>query len=157
MLTIDIAPQAGVSETGTQTLTAQDFDLRPVERTARADPQTVMVVLRSPVPDGRVATLRLRLSDEPGLDDPNFTLALRSATPFKLTDTVCGDSFDHTTLDGVTRCMPDSGYAAQPRRVVLQFSENPEPLDIVRARDVLRITPPLDDLEVAAAATATFC
>ncbi len=151
LLTIDITPQAGVAEAGKQTLTAQDFDLRPVERAARSDPQTVMVVLRRPVPDGRVATLHLRLSDEPGLDDPTFTLALRSATPFKLTDTTCGDSFNRADLDGVTRCTPDPGLAARPRRVVLQFSDRPEDLDIVRARDILRITPPLDDLEVASA------
>jgi hypothetical protein len=130
-------------------LTAQDFDLRPVERTARSALQTVMVVLRHPVPDGRVATLHLRLSDEPGLDDPNFSLALRSATPFKLTDTTCGDSFNRADVDGVLRCTPDSRFAAQPRRVVLQFSDRPEDLDIVRARDILRITPPLDDLDVA--------
>lgn len=149
LLTIDIIPQAGVAETGAQTLTAQDFDLRQVERAARSDKQTVIVVLRRPVPDGRVATLHLRLSDEPGLDDPNFTLALRSATPFKLTDTTCGDSFNRADLDGVTRCTPDPGLAARPRRVALQFSDRPEDLDIVRARDILRITPPLDDLEVA--------
>jgi uncharacterized protein YfaS (alpha-2-macroglobulin family) len=151
LLTIEITPQTGVAEAGTQMLTEQDFDLRPVERTARNDPQTVMVVLRRPVPDGRVATLHLRLSDEPGLDDPNFTLALRSATPFKLTDTTCGDSFNRADLDGVTRCTPDPGLTAHPRRVVLQFSDRPEDLDIVHARDILRITPPLDDLEVAAA------
>lgn len=109
LLTIDIIPQAGVAETGAQTLTAQDFDLRQVERAARSDKQTVIVVLRRPVPDGRVATLHLRLSDEPGLDDPNFTLALRSATPFKLTDTTCGDSFNRADLDGVTRLRPIPG------------------------------------------------
>jgi uncharacterized protein YfaS (alpha-2-macroglobulin family) len=152
LLTIDITPQAGAAETGAQTLTAQDFDLRAQERTGRGDKQTVMVVLRRPVPDGRVATLRLRLSDEPGLDDPNFSLVLRSATPFKLTDTTCGDSFNRSDIDGVTRCTPDPGLAARPRQLVLQFSDDPEELDIVRARDILRITPPLDDLSVSAGA-----
>lgn len=149
LLTIDIAPQAGVAKTGAQTLTAQDFDLRPVERAGRNDKQTVMVVLRRPVPDGRVATLHLRLSDEPGLDDPNFSLALRSATPFALTYTGCGESYGSQHLDGVARCSPYPWMASQPRRVVLHFSEHPEDIDIVRARDILRITPPLDDLDVA--------
>ena len=84
-----------------------------------------MVVLRRPVPDGRVATLHLRLSDEPGLDDPNFSLALRSATPFKLTDHYCGESFSHSDIDGVTHCTPDALVRSRPRQAVLQFSENP--------------------------------
>ncbi len=149
LLTIDLTPQAGVGDIGVQTLTAQDFELRPVERSGRADQQTVMVVLRRPVPDGRVATLHLRLSDEPGLDDPNFSLTLRSATPFKLTATECGESFVSTYIDGGTRCVPLAGFMPQPRRAVLRFSEHVEDLDIVRARNILRITPPLDDLSVS--------
>lgn len=148
LLTIDLTPQAGVTGTGTQILTSQDFDLRPVERTARNDSQTVMVVLRSPVPDGWVATLRLRLSDETGLDDPTFSLALRSATPFRLTNTGCSSSFNREDLDGVIQCAPDAGLSSRPRGVILRFSDQPENLDIVQARDVLRITPALDDLGV---------
>lgn len=148
LLTIDLAPQPGITGVGTQTLTAQDFDLRPVERTARSDKQTYLVVLRSPVPDGRIATLRLRLSDEPGLDDPTFALPLHSATPFGVTDAYCGSGYDHTLTDGVTTCAPSYGDAPRARRAVLQFSAMPAPLDIVHARDALRFTPPVDDLDV---------
>ena len=148
LLTITLAPQPGVADTGTQTLTAQDFDVRPVERTARSDKQTYLVVLRTPVPDGRIATLRLLLSDEPGLDDPIFSLPLHSAAPFKVTDAYCGNSFDHSVVDGVTRCDPSSGETPKKRSLVLQFSAMPDALDIVHARDALRFTPPLDDLDV---------
>ena len=151
LLTVEIRPQAGVREGGAETLGAGDFDLRPVERAAPGDAQTILVVLHQPIPDGRTATLRLRLSDEPGLDDPIFELALRSATPFRLTDTLCGDNFTHSLKDGVTVCDPYAGDASKPRRLMLQFSATPETMDIVRARDVLRITPPLDDLTVKAA------
>ncbi len=149
LLTIEVKPQPGAASGATETLGSQDFDLRPVERTARSDAQTILVVLHHPVADGRVATLRLRLSDEPGLDDPIFEVALRSAAPFRMTDTYCGESYDHSTKDGVTICDPSSGEAAKPRRLVLQFSAPVQPLDIVQARDVLRFTPPLDDLAVS--------
>ena len=95
LLTIELRPQpnAGQPNAGQpdgvplpQVLTAQDFDIRPVERSARADRQTYLIVLHQPIPDGQVATMRLRLSDEPGLDDPTFQLRLRSAAPFILTD-----------------------------------------------------------------------
>jgi uncharacterized protein YfaS (alpha-2-macroglobulin family) len=150
LLTIELRPQAGASGQAAQTLTSQDFDLRPVERAGRADQQTILVVLHHPLPDGQVATLRLRLSDEPGLDDPTFDLKLRSATPFKLRDTYCGDSFNHSDVDGVVRCEPGS-EPARARGMVLQFSAMPETLDIVKARDVLRFTPPLEDLTVSSA------
>ncbi len=148
LLTIDTRPQAGVREGGTETLAAADFDLRAVERKAPGDPQTVLVVLHRPIADGRIATLHLRLSDDPAMDDPVFELALSSATPFQLTDNYCGESYDHSVKDGVTVCDPSADTAAKPRQLVLQFSAAPEAMDIVRARDVLRITPTLDDLTV---------
>ena len=152
LLTIELRPQPGAAGGEAaplaQVLTAQDFDIRPVERSARTAPQTYLIVLHQPVPDGRIATLRLRLSDQPGLDDPTFRLSLRSAAPFVLTDQYCGDGYNHALQDGVTVCSPDQDSAPGPRRITLQFSETPETLDIVRARDALRITPALDDLAV---------
>ena len=145
LITIEIGPQPGVTG-ASETLRSDDFDLRTAERTARSDAQTVLVVLHHPVADGRVATLRLRLSDEPGLDDPIFELKLRSAAPFRLSDSYCGDSYNHSSKDGVTVCDPDPNSPAGPRRMVLQFTSTPAALDIVHARDALRFTPPLDDL-----------
>ncbi len=147
LLTITVAPQPGAADAGTQTLTSADFTLRPVERTARSDKQTILVVLRSPIPDGRIATVRLRLSDEPGLDDPIFSLPLHSATPFTVTDAYCGENFQHSLVDGVVRCDPAADTPGR-RSLVLQFSAPPHPLDIVQARDALRFTPPVDDLAV---------
>ena len=147
LITIDIAPQPGVTGPA-EILRADDFDVRATERSARGDSQTVLVVLHQPVPDGRIATLHLRLSDQAGLDDPIFDLALRSAAPFKLSDTYCGDSYNHSTTDGVTICDPDSSSTARQRSMVLQFTSAPADIDIVKARDAIRFTPPLDGLTV---------
>jgi uncharacterized protein YfaS (alpha-2-macroglobulin family) len=147
LLTIELRAQADPGAKPSQVLTAQDFVLRAVERSGRADKQTILVSLRQPVPDGQVATLRLRLSDEPGLDDPIFALPLKSALPFKLRDTYCTEGYDHTTVDTVVQCNPSEPI--RPRGVTLQFSAPPENLDIVKARDVLRFTPPLDDMAVS--------
>ena len=154
LLTIELRPQPGAATPDAsplpQVLTAQDFDIRPVERTARSAKQTYLIVLHQPIPDGRVATLKLRLSDEPGLDDPTFQLSLRSAAPFLLTDQYCGDGYGHAVQDGVTVCSPDQDSAPKQRRITLQFTESPESLDIVRAREILRITPALEDMSVTA-------
>ena len=146
-LSIELRPIPGLTDQGAQPLTPQDFDLKPVERATRPDRQTYLVVMKRPVPDGQVAVVRLRLSDQPGLDDPTFEFRVRSATPFRLSDTYCGDGYNHDTTDGMTRCIPD-GTRGMTRILTLQFTEQPENLDIVRARDSLRFTPPLDDLAV---------
>ena len=148
LLTIDITAQPDVGGVGTETLRREDFDLRPVERAAPGDPQTVLVVLHQPIPDGRVATLHLRLSDAPGMEDPTFSRAFRSAAPFHLSDVYCGDGYTHTNTAGFVTCNPDAGSLARPPRIVLQFTATPAPVDIVKARDAIRITPPLDGLAV---------
>ena len=48
--------------------------------------QSYLVQLKNAVPDGRVAILRLKLSNEPGLDEPSFELRLQSAVPFTVTE-----------------------------------------------------------------------
>ena len=146
LLTIELTEQSGPAKT--QALPPSEYEVRALERSARSDPQTYVVALRRPVPDGKVATLRLRLSDEPGLDDPIFEIAFRSAVPFQLSDTSCGDSYSRTLVDGVTVCEPSAEGAAKARQVVLQFTAMPQALTVVQARDLLRITPPVDGLKV---------
>ena len=152
LLTIELRPQAAAGGHASQVLTATDFTLRPLERSGRGDKQTIVVTLRQPIPDGQVATLRLRLSDEPGLDDPIFDLPIKSGLPFKLRYAFCNNGFfSGATADEVMRCNP-SGNAPAPRGISLQFSAASEPLDIVKARDILRFTPPVDGLNVSTGA-----
>ena len=151
LLTIELRPLPGIDSTGSQTLTRADFDIRPLERADRADRQTYLVMLHRPLPDQRVVILRLRLADSPGLDDPLFSLRLRTATPFTVSSLDCGDGYRAETADGLTACNPatDDGAVPQRRSVVLYLSAPPKPLDIMQARNAFRISPPVDDLKVA--------
>src|SRR5262249_42864257 len=74
LLTIELRPSPGIDGTGGQFLSSQDFSLQALERANRDDKQTYLVKLKTAVPDGRVAILRLKLSNEPGLDDPTYEL-----------------------------------------------------------------------------------
>lgn len=158
LLSLEVRQSPGIDATGGQMLTAQDFDIRPMERARRDDKQTYIVQLRHPIPDGRVLILRLRLSDEPGLNEPSFEARLRSAVPFTVTSVQCGHGLERDTIDNVMRCAPDgySGHDADDtgykpstrRRILIGFSSTPEALDVVRAREALRLTPPVDDLTV---------
>jgi hypothetical protein len=147
LLTIELRPQPGITADGAVTLTAQDFDITAVERASRAEPQTYMVVLHRPVPDNMVAILRLRLSDEPGLDPPIFETRLHSPVPFAFTAFDCASGFGNSTSDNIRTCAPnDNATAAPPRGLELNFTAPPQALDEVHARDVLRITPHVDGL-----------
>jgi uncharacterized protein YfaS (alpha-2-macroglobulin family) len=161
LITIELRKAPGVSPEGAQALGARDFDIRPLERAKRDDKQTYVVRFRSSIPDGRVAVLRLKLSDEPGLDDPIFELRARTAAPFTVGDADCGRGWSGSKRDDVLQCASygadsDAGaddekpsYQAAPkRRLTLSFSATPEKLDILRAREALRITPAVDDLSV---------
>jgi hypothetical protein len=151
LLTIELRRAPGTAAPGAQILTASDFTIRAIDRDSRDAPASYVVTLARPIPDGYVALLRLALSDEPGLDDQAFELRLRSATPFALTDATCGRGFGRDLRDGLLQCSPLDGGTARRRGLTLRFTEEPEAPDVVRARQVLRITPPVDDLAVAVA------
>jgi hypothetical protein len=160
LITVELRPLPGLSSREGQVLTAEDFAVKPLERGKRADQQTYVVTLRQPVPDGRLVIVRLRLSDEPGLDDPAFELQLRTAVPFRVTELTCGRRLTRQLQDGVLRCAP-SAYDSSDgedgarkyklgvkRSLAVGFTGEPAALDVVRAREALRITPPVDDLSV---------
>ena len=168
LTTVELRPAPGVSPEGGQTLTSRDFDMRPLDRAQRDDKQTYILRFRQPLPDGRVAIVRLNLSDAAGLDDPTFEMTARTAEPFVVTEADCGKGWNGEKRDQLLRCaayaLSSSGQegdddngaenkgpdykAANKRRLTLSFSAPPQKLDILAARNALRITPPVDDLAV---------
>ena len=164
LLTIEVRPAPGVSPQGGQMLSASAYEIRALERGERGEEQTYVIRFRERIADGRVAILRLRLSDEAGLDDETYELRLRTAPPFAVTEASCGRGWSDDRAENVLRCAsylttPESGeeegdaaaipYApASKRQLTLSFNATPETIDILRAREALRITPPVDDLAV---------
>jgi uncharacterized protein YfaS (alpha-2-macroglobulin family) len=154
LLRIEVRPAPGIADTGGQFLGPQDFSVRPLERTKTGDRQSYLVQMKAAVPDARVVIVRLRLADEPGLDEPTWNVRIRSAAPFAASSIGCGRNLDGDTTDGILRCAPyassddDAKVKGTKRQITVSFSAKPESLDITRARDVLRISPAVDDLAV---------
>ncbi|MFY9834716.1 MAG: alpha-2-macroglobulin, partial [Methylocystis sp.] len=167
LLAIEIRPSPGVSKRGGRALSSADFDILPLERSKRSAEQSYVIKFREAIADGQLAIVRLKLADEPGFDEETFELRVRTATPFAVVDTTCGRGWNDDKIDGVLRCAsngaaspaPESGAEeggdtslqyepANKRRLSLRFSAEPAPLDILRAREALRVTPPVDDLSV---------
>jgi hypothetical protein len=138
LISIELRPSPGISSDGARSLAPGEFVVRALERGKRDDKQTYLVQLKNAVPDGRVAILRLKLSDEPGLDDPTYELRVRSAVPFTATEANCGRSLERDTIDGVMRCSPsgssdDSDRKSPKRGIVVAFSSKPASRDFVRS------------------------
>jgi len=167
-ISIEVRASPGVAEGEGEKLAQKDFDIAPLERTARADAQNYVVKFRQAIGEGRIVVLRLKLADAPGFDDKIFELRLATAPPFTVAEASCGRGWDDEKIDTVLRCAssggapapaPESGEeeggdaaipyaAANKRQLSLKFSAEPGPLDVVQAREALRITPPVDDLNV---------
>ncbi len=158
MLQIEVRPAPGLDAKSGLLLGPQDFSVRALSRKASDAPATYLVQLRRAVPDSRVAIVRLKLSDDAGLDDPTWELRLRSAEPFAATKMACGRGLDDLQVGTLLRCKPyasgggddDSSSKAKgtKRTLSVTFTAKPEEIDIVKARDAIRITPPVDDLSV---------
>ena len=162
LLSIELRPAPGIDAAAGQFLGPQDFTVTPLERAKPGDKQTYLISLKSAVPDGRVLVLHLKLADEPGLDEPVYEARIKSAVPFRASDTTCGNGFERDTVAGVLRCSPNSYVSTSnsdeegettthgPRRgLIVSFTAKPQALDAVSVRQALRVTPPVDDLAAA--------
>ncbi len=165
LLAVELRPAPGVSPRGGQILGPSAYEIRALERKDRGAEQTYVLRFHETIADGRVAILRLRLSDEPGLDDEIYELRVNTALPFAATEATCGRGWSDEPLGGVLRCAANGSAVAESgeeeggdaapaysptsrRRLTLSFNAPPEALDILRAREALRVTPPVDDLSV---------
>ena len=157
LLQVEVRPAPGLDAKGGLMLGPQDVSVRPLARAKAGAQQSYLVQFKQAVPDSRVAIVRLKLSDQPGLDDPTWELKIRSAEPFAATKIACGRGLDDQTVGTLLRCTPyaassDEDGESKPkgtkRSLSISFSAKPEALDIVRARDALRISPPVDGLAV---------
>ncbi len=153
LISVELRPAPGITALGGQFLDQQDFSVTALERVNRSDRQSYLIKLKAAVPDGRLVILRLKLATEAGLDEPIYELRLRTSVPFTVTRAKCSGA-DGQKLDGVLQCAAAADDDAEGKRarrgLVLEFSAKPEALDIVHARDALRISPAADNLSVKA-------
>ena len=151
MVTIDLQPLPGLSGTPARSLQAGDFEVKVMERAGRADPVTYVVRLKEPIAGGTRAVVHLRLSPESTFDGISQDIVFATAEPFQVRSFGCPGPRLPVTPTGVAypaasalRC--DAGN----RALVVQFSAPLGEVGPVAARNLVRITPPVDDLAFAA-------
>ena len=144
--------------------------LRPITTSARwsgasAPPnRPTSSSFRERIADGRVAILRLRLADEAGLDDETYELRAAHRAALRgdggelrprlerrqrrrraaLRIRICRVARRAATKKATPPPRPMRPRTSGSSRSL--FTRRPTTLDILRAREALRITPPVDDL-----------
>jgi alpha-2-macroglobulin len=149
MVTIDLRPLPGLSGDPARTLNAQDFEIKTMERAKRSDPATYVLRLREPIAGGTRAVLHLRLSPEAALEGIAQDIAFSTAEPFRAVSFGCPGPRLPVTPTGVLY-PPSSALRCDPgnRSLVVQFSAPLGTIGTIAARNLVRITPPVDDLHV---------
>lgn len=155
MATIELRPLPGIGPEGSRWLKSDDFTLKVIERTSNSDAATYVLNLRSPIPLGTRAIVHLRLSLE---DDPTLSFSevtFSTAEPFRVTSFGCDAVQVPVTPEGnryareqALRCDPNN------RRLVVRFSSPPSGLGPVEARNLVRLTPAVDNLSYGTGTTS---
>lgn len=167
LLSIELRPLPAVGNEGLRTLNAGDFVIKVGERAERSAEAPYVVMLRDPVPGNHQIDLKLRLSDDPGLNDDLQTLRFRTAEPFRLSRIECGQIGDkerrHRDLYTTDRQIRDLAYCrrndeeagadkASPALLLAFNHELAKPegddhrLPPLIARNLLHFTPPVEGL-----------
>jgi uncharacterized protein YfaS (alpha-2-macroglobulin family) len=154
MVTVDLHPLPGIGMAPARTLEAADFEVKSMERQSRGDPATYVLRFKEPIPGATRAVAHLRLSPDQALDGITQDIAFTTAEPFRIASFGCPGTHVPATPSGATypagdalRCQP------RDRSVAIAFTAPfgakqgaLEGADTIAARNLVRITPAVDDL-----------
>src|SRR5262249_17551440 len=129
-------------------------EVKTMERQGRADAASYVLRLHEPIRGGTHATVHLRLSPETALDGVTQDFSFATAEPFRITNFGCSGPRMPVTSSGVAYGAANARRcAAGERSVVIQFSAPLQAPSPVVARNLVRVTPPVDNLTFRTAGT----
>lgn len=147
-LVVEIRPLPGFGDAPARFLARQDFEIKSRERTSRAQPATYVVALRRAVPAGHRLFVRLRLR----LDDPPeravAEISFATAEPFRALRFGCRRA-QLPVVPGGARYSAEQALVCEDAApaVVVDFSALPRELGAIEAKNLVRLSPPVADLE----------
>lgn len=148
MLSIELRELPGVDGSDSRWLDKDDFELKTLERRNRSDRGRYVVKFNNPLPSGVRALLHFKLSLNDSSPKSFSTVSFATAKPFRLTRMGCNWSFYPVTPKGVTYTREQAMRCSDSNREIsLDFSHQPQDLSALEARNLVRLTPAVDDLE----------
>jgi uncharacterized protein YfaS (alpha-2-macroglobulin family) len=148
MLSIELKPLPGIGAGRSRWLTAEDFEIKAMERSSPSDRATYVLVLRTAIPHATRATVHLRLA----LDDESprsfAEISFQTAEPFRVVAVGTRSNRLPVTAEG-SRYTEDQAIngGSDPRAVMVELSSPPQEISPVEGRSLVRISPAVDGLE----------
>ncbi len=163
MVTIELRPLPGIGGERARWMTWNDFQVKEMERHARADPATYVLELASPVPLGTRAIVHLRLSLDDDARESFAEIAFSTAEPFRVVEVGCrgdeegawgtprGPRRTYPVTPEGTRYTPEQPLRCREndRTIAIEFSAPPRDVDPVEGRNLVRLTPSVEHLDFA--------
>jgi len=147
-LVIEVRPLPGFGDAPARFLAREDFEIKARERTSRSEPATYVVALRRAVPAGNRLFLRLRLR----LDDPPeravAEISFATAEPFRALRFGCRRA-QLPVVPGGARYSAEQALVCEDAApaVVVDFSALPRELGAIEAKNLVRLSPRVPDLD----------
>ncbi len=147
MVRIGVRPLPGIDDSQTRWLDQRDFDLKVVERVQRHDPASYVLSMLRPIPSGQRVIVRLRLALDDSTADSFKDISFTTSESFRVTELGCSELRLPITPEGVTYAKDQAlTCSADRRQVQVGFSAAPKELGPVEARNLVRFTPAVKDL-----------
>ncbi|MBF0285766.1 MAG: alpha-2-macroglobulin, partial [Magnetococcales bacterium] len=131
-------------------LTSADFSLKEMERSQNNQAARYLLQLREPIPPGTTAEALFRLAED-DREEAFHRLRFSTANPqLRILQAGCVDRLLPIEANGMTYEPEQFIHCKSPQRqVVVRFSSPLAPMDVVQARNLVRLSPPVDDFSAA--------
>ena len=146
MLRIEVRQLPGIDVSSAYWLKPDDYEIKVVERSSPSQSASFVINLNQPVRSGYLVRVHLRLSLNDSIDESFHRINFSTAKPFEVQKLGCPGSLYPVTANGsrydeklAIRC--DSGN----RSIQVGFSANLGEVDPIAARNLLRVTPAIQD------------
>ena len=148
MVKIVLRPLPGVDDTKTQWLDYRDFEVKVIERLQRTDPAQYVLKLHRSIPAGMRVMIRLNLSLEEHLAEGFKEINFSTAETFRILQAGCSNVRLPITVEGITYSKTQALSCGDgQRKLEVVFSSRPKALTAMAARNLVRISPRVEDLD----------
>lgn len=148
MLSIEIRQLPGVDGKASRWLDKDDFELKVIERRQASDKGRYVVKFHNPLPSGSRILMHFKLSLNDTAKQAFNTVSFSTAKPFRLRQMGCNWSFYPVTPDGVNYTREQAmRCSATSRQLMVEFTNQVKDLTALEARNLVRLTPAVDDLD----------
>ncbi|MGD8938477.1 MAG: hypothetical protein PVJ72_03805, partial [Gammaproteobacteria bacterium] len=148
MVSIELRPLPGVGDVNPRWLDQEDFYIKVSDRAQRNEPAEYVLVLNQAIAAGQRAIVHLRLSLLDAVEQSFKRIHFATAEPFRVLRFGCAANRYPATQEGVRYTKEQAIQCNSNNRVIeVQFSAPLAELNAVQARNLIRFTPTVEDLQ----------